>query len=87
MRSHGTASTYILAGCRCPDCTRANTAAHRERVTRRRLALPLLNAAGRVPHGTEGGYSNYGCRCPACAEARRQYMRARRARTHVRAER
>lgn len=68
---HGRKSAYNK-GCRCDDCTEANTLAARAR----RLVVRL--DANDFRHGTLNGYCNYSCRCAACTavhnERMRQYM-------------
>lgn len=64
---HGTRHAYSRRGCRCDECTRANTE-HSNIVNAKRRALaktdPLL-----VPHGTTSGYRRWGCRCELCTKA------------------
>lgn len=77
---HGQVTTYRRYGCRCVECTRANTDYMREYNRRRREANPKVvqtqgkGVPGRVVkehhHGTDTGYV-YGCRCDRCREAHR----------------
>jgi hypothetical protein len=59
---HGTAAQYAR-GCRCRDCTSANSAQCRQ-------AFARMKATGLAPddsrHGTVGAYCNWGCRCEPC---------------------
>lgn len=66
-RTHGKASTY-KTGCRCPECTQANTTEQREAIARR---------TGRTPpaHGNST-YSNWGCRCEICKAAHAAVVKA-----------
>lgn len=64
MAQHGGAgSKYTTEGCRCPECTQANT----DRVARRRKARRPEDYNGE--HGKPTVYSNWNCRCDACREA------------------
>lgn len=66
---HGTVSKYH-SGCRCEECTLANT--NRQRAWREAVAgLP----PDFVPHGLNG-YRNYGCRCATCRAAASESHRA-----------
>lgn len=58
----GTRYGYIR-GCRCADCTQANTEYHKK-LTARLAQTPF----GQIPHGLNG-YGNYGCRCQVCLDA------------------
>jgi len=62
---HGHAARYTQ-GCRCQECTAANTERCRGQ-QRRRVADPA--AADRAGHGKASTYQNYGCRCRPCTEA------------------
>lgn len=59
MSAHGDRNTYSH-GCRCPDCTAANTA-----------YIRTLKTGVVPPGGSHGlsGYKNYRCRCPVCYAA------------------
>ncbi|MET7949233.1 hypothetical protein [Micromonospora sp. NPDC005324] len=77
--THGLPSTYSSTryGCRCRDCTTANTKRHRQaRADRRdRLAAdPSL-----AEHGHAATYTNWMCRCPPCTAAHSEQLAARRA--------
>lgn len=54
-------------GCRCPECTEANTA------NGRRHQLVRVAKLARQPqlatHGVGSTYRNWGCRCPECTAA------------------
>lgn len=64
MADHGGAGTkYAYEGCRCAECTAANTA----RATRRRRERRPEDYRGE--HGTKSAYSNWNCRCPDCTAA------------------
>lgn len=62
---HGHPGRYAQ-GCRCNDCTAANTERCRNQ-QQRRVADPT--AADRAGHGNASTYQNYGCRCRPCTEA------------------
>lgn len=79
MNHGGSGSTYANYGCRCEECTDANT----RRIKRRqaeRYAAPKDPDGPR--HGKTSFYINHGCRCDKCKAAQSvqnaQY-RARRA--------
>ena len=76
MTRHGKSSTYN-AGCRCPNCRAANTAAKARWRARRTGRLAHYTPPGRT-HGIRATYTR-GCRCTTCkaAEAlyRNQYRR------------
>ena len=63
---HGTRSGYNHDGCRCEECTRANTESQRKQSARYK-EKPIEE----IPHGYNG-YSNYSCRCEICRKAGRQ---------------
>lgn len=68
--THGTASTYNNARCRCEECTAAATAA------RDTWVKSLANRpASDIPHGKIGGYITWGCRCFKCAHVHAVYHR------------
>lgn len=75
IHTHGTARRY-QSGCRCVDCTAANSAKHEEDRSRTRRGLL---AAGDPRHGTLNGYDWWGCRCSACRGAFASYQQQRRA--------
>ena len=64
----GSGNGYNNYGCRCPECTAANTENQRRRREKR-------GGRGVVPPGVQHGkyttYVNYGCRCKACRLAGR----------------
>jgi len=64
---HGEYSAYMNYGCRCPECTQANT----DYCAARRISRSA--SATRVPHGTAGGYRNYNCRCDLCRSANAEH--------------
>lgn len=66
---HGTETGYLSHGCRCVDCTQANTRG----VARRREARfeRLRQDPSVAEHGTNSTYNNWGCRCELCTEAHR----------------
>lgn len=62
--AHGTFRMYNNAGCRCAECTEANTEVYR--VARRaRVAQEIPD---HVAHNAST-YSNWGCRCEVCTHA------------------
>lgn len=65
--SHGGSGTaYANHGCRCEECTEANTRRVKRRWLERRVeALPER------PHGQYSTYVNWSCRCVECTEAGR----------------
>lgn len=64
---HGTVSRYSNHGCRCGECTAAQSEANRAYKRRKRAeGLP----PGDPRHGANtSGYGLYGCRCPECRAA------------------
>ena len=63
--SHGgSGSGYTNYGCRCEDCTEANTARMHRRRLERKGKKPPSDA-----HGQLSTYVNWWCRCPACRRA------------------
>jgi len=66
--THGLASTYRGYGCRCDECTRANT----ER-TRLERADRFSRQPPKGSHGKATTYSNWGCRCGRCRKANTAY--------------
>ena len=64
--THGKENAY-RAGCRCRDCSVANS----EKVLagRARRALRLQMDPTLAPHGSANTYNNWGCRCIPCAIA------------------
>lgn len=84
-RTHGIPSSYTR-GCRCADCTAANTA--RARVNGANLRLQRRKYDERVTrngqlvhpdpyggHGTIAAYTSCGCRCSACQAVMAVYRR------------
>ena len=71
MRKHGTRSNYN-AGCRCADCTWANTLYARNRRkgdgarTKYEVGFEAEGKDAVAPHGTWRKYFNAGCRCDVC---------------------
>lgn len=53
-------------GCRCTDCTTANTIKQRRSRNRRTTNKAAADRAG---HGKASTYSNYRCRCQDCTKA------------------
>lgn len=91
---HGLATTYNNHGCRCPECTKASTAAqyawrHRTGFTKltREEYLAQAKTIFPIKHGTESGYTR--CRkeeggaCAECREAARVARQQRRQRNKV----
>lgn len=64
--NHGAGTAYADHGCRCEECTEANT----RRVKRRRLER-RVEALPERPHGQYSTYVNWSCRCVECTEAGR----------------
>ncbi len=65
--THGGAGTaYASYGCRCDECTAANTV----RIERRRRERD--SREGQFQHGSTGGYRNWGCRCGECTKANKE---------------
>jgi hypothetical protein len=60
----GSGSSYTNYGCRCDECTEANTARAHRRHLQRRGEQPPADA-----HGQLSTYVNWWCRCPGCREA------------------
>ncbi len=58
LSPHGGNGSRYTMGCRCPECTRANT-------------LRIQRYFGKEPpaHGTDHAYHVYGCRCAQCKVA------------------
>jgi hypothetical protein len=70
----GTGTGYAHHGCRCDDCTDANTERVARRAAERRGESPPPES-----HGKAATYRNWGCRCDRCsaaAAADRQASRA-----------
>lgn len=61
--THGKPSTY-KKGCRCAECTRANTEEQREAIVKRREREPY-------EHGSSA-YNNWQCRCVVCRIGHRE---------------
>src|SRR5271166_5048166 len=61
---HGTPTRYY-AGCRCPECTRANTKRCYEYRGKRRQ-----QSNREIEHGTLAAYQYDICRCPECKAAK-----------------
>ena len=62
----GSGSAYANYGCRCAECTAANTAC----ITRRKKARRPEDANPKS-HGKVQTYSNWNCRCAPCTDANR----------------
>lgn len=71
---HGELSAYTNYGCRCRECTNANTEHYRIRRGHGASKTP-------PPHGTVTRYGFHKCRCEACraacTEAKRAYRKRR----------
>lgn len=67
---HGRRTTYRYWGCRCDDCTDANTgyAISNRRRSTELLAMGLA-VVPREAHGKASTYNNHGCRCGPCVTA------------------
>lgn len=72
--NHGGAGTaYSHYGCRCDECTDANTArAHRRSLERRGETPPPES------HGKASTYNNWSCRCDPCSVAKAAEQHERR---------
>jgi len=72
---HGTRNGYSHYGCRCDECSEANSEWRKAQRARWRAAgcapgkAPPRSTA--VPHGTISGYTYWNCRCEPCARAMR----------------
>lgn len=71
--THGGAGTgYSNHGCRCAECTEANTRRLKRRRAERKAEEPLT-------HGSVSTYVNWSCRCEKCGEAHNENERRARA--------
>jgi hypothetical protein len=63
--AHGRPVQYNR-GCRCQQCTAANTSKQKAARTRRSATRKSADQAG---HGSVSTYRNHGCRCQHCTKA------------------
>lgn len=70
---HGGSGAGYSRGCRCEECTEANTIRYREAYNRRHRML--LRNPECVEHGRVSTYVNWGCKCDECKEAHSEYMK------------
>lgn len=63
--AHGRPVQYNR-GCRCPECTAANTRQQQKKRARRRKDKTSADRAG---HGKASTYANHDCRCQHCSKA------------------
>lgn len=66
----GSGTAYANYGCRCDECTDANTA----RVLRRRLERKAEDVPPQL-HGKASTYTNWGCTCEPCTAANAEKCR------------
>lgn len=69
---HGEVGIYITYGCRCRECTGANTLAVKVRRYRRYDERVIVNGElihPDAPHGLISAYTTWGCRCWRCCDA------------------
>lgn len=70
---HGGSGAGYSRGCRCEECTEANTLRYREQFQHRQRLLARNPDC--VEHGRVSTYVNWGCRCDPCKEAQSEYMK------------
>lgn len=77
---HGGSGGAYVRGCRCADCTEANTARIKrrkyERFAERVEVDGRLVAVNAAKHGIKSTYGNWGCRCQPCTEANARFSKA-----------